>query len=319
MGSIALLGIEACEVPVGTQVTATVSVNNASVASGDYTKSTYGGRTYLNFKSTSKTNMTITVGTNPVTVSLIAVGGGGGGGWAEGGGGGAGGVIKYDSPTYSIPVGTYAIRIGAGGAGGVRTGVASATNASPGVNTTFGGTLLVAYGGSGGVSSFNTGGVQGGSGGGASVSNPTVPNTATAGQGFVGGNAGVFGTSPIVYAAGGGGGASSAGGNGTATLAGYGGDGVYWSNGEQSFPLALAGGGGGGGDGVGTGIAGFGGGNGASYASGLGNNGVAGTANTGGGGGGSLPGSYPTNNGVGGAGGSGFLSISFGSNVTITP
>lgn len=87
--------------------------------------------------------------TSPAGVDYLevyAIGGGGGGGGAsgvttsQGCGGGAGGVsFKYFTP------GTYAITIGAGGAGNTGTGAGTAGGA-----TDFGGGALIANGGAGG-------------------------------------------------------------------------------------------------------------------------------------------------------------------------
>lgn len=255
---------------------------------------------------TSSGTFTVSAGVKAVQVLVVA--GGGGGGDRFGAGGGAGGVI-YSASVTATP-GSYAINIGAGGAGGQ-------TNNSTGIagsNTTAFG--LTAIGGGFGTSENGGNGGSGGSGGGGSWSS-TTPGSGTSGQGNSGG-AGI--ASPRV--SGGGGGASQAGAGG-ANVQPNGGNGTAYSiSGSSTY----YGGGGGGADnrvdsagfggpaagngGLGGGGAGGGGeGNGqASSASGVGGNG---TANTGGGGGG---GAYIPSSATGrpgGNGGSGIVIIRY--------
>jgi hypothetical protein len=127
-------------------------MSNKFGASGG-TESTFtdGGVLYKVHTFTSGSNFT-TTGSASTTVTVVILGGGGGGGsgsgeWAFGGGGG--GYLKY---TINLSPGTYAVAVGAAGAG-----LTSCNNAATGAT--------------GGTSSFagssSTGGVGGGNGGGA--------------------------------------------------------------------------------------------------------------------------------------------------------
>jgi hypothetical protein len=112
---------------------------------------------------------TWTAPSNCTAAEVFVVGGGGGGGTGlassqvvAGGGGGGGAVIKKFVP---ITAGSsYTITIGAGGAGAIANSTTSITDAAVGGSSSFG-SLVTAYGGSGGVSydqinvgtpSFNT-------------------------------------------------------------------------------------------------------------------------------------------------------------------
>ena len=270
------------------------------------------------------------------TVDVLLVAGGGGGGMDMGGGGGAGGVLYT---TSSITHGnTYAVVVGAGGAGARARDVASERGAN-GANSTFNG--LTAIGGGGGASfhdnsSYPAG--SGGSGGGASggAQSPSggsggaggygggAAGTGTAGQGY----AGSFGT--WAWYPGGGGGAGGAG----STNPANGGPGIcyptmspyYFGGGGGGSAYAVGQGGtggigGGGGGALGdTSVAGKGGqGGGSALNAGVnGSRGLGGSwanvpggsagANTGGGGGG---GSHYNSNNAGGAGGSGIVIIRY--------
>ena len=163
---------------------------------------------------------------------------------------------------------TYAVDIGAGGAGGVST---------PGLGSAIGTIVSAAGGGIGGHNAGAGGngniGGSGGSGGGEGYSNAY-------GQGFslvagVGGNNGGRAGSGGGTASGGGGGAGAAGGNGSGTTGGNGGNGLDISAWLGQSPSSTIKGGGGAGAGSGVnGTAGTGGGGAAD------NNG---TANSGGG------------------------------------
>lgn len=270
------------------------------------------------------------------TVDVLLVAGGGGGGMDMGGGGGAGGVLYT---TSSIAHGnTYAVVVGAGGAGARARDVASERGAN-GTNSTFNG--LTAIGGGGGASfhdnsSYPAG--SGGSGGGAS-GGAQAPSGGSAGAGGYGGGAAGTGTAGQGYAGsfgiwawypGGGGGAGGVG----STNPANGGPGIcyptmspyYFGGGgggsAHSVQQGGAGGiGGGGGGALGdTGVAGKGG-QGGGSALNAGVNGSRGPnnawanvpggsagANTGGGGGG---GSHYNSNNAGGAGGSGIVIIRY--------
>lgn len=270
------------------------------------------------------------------TVDVLLVAGGGGGGMDMGGGGGAGGVLYT---TSSITHGnTYAVVVGAGGAGARARDVASERGAN-GANSTFNG--LTAIGGGGGASfhdnsSYPAG--SGGSGGGAS-GGAQSPSGGSGGAGGYGGGAAGTGTAGQGYAGsfgiwawypGGGGGAGGAG----STNPANGGPGIcyptmspyYFGGGGGGSGYAVGQGGtggigGGGGGALGdTGVAGKGGqGGGSALNAGVnGSRGLGGSwanvpggsagANTGGGGGG---GSHYNSNNAGGAGGSGIVIIRY--------
>jgi fibronectin-binding autotransporter adhesin len=187
--------------------------NNGSVLTADASSTSIGNGS-LTYSSGSFT------WTKPTSLTstdlLVLAGGGGGGGSYVGGGGGAGGLIQKSS--YSLSAETYAITIGAGGAGSPGHG-GKGTN---GGNTTFGGSLTAIGGGGGGACNCSSGGNRdgnnGGSGGGASFYSGT-PGSGTAGQG----NAGAS-TTGGRNRGGGGGGAGGAGGlvNGEGTNGGIG-------------------------------------------------------------------------------------------------
>lgn len=108
-----------------------------------------------------------------IQVICVGAGGGGGGGRCQnsgrvtGGSGGGGGAIAwgfFDSASLTQP--NYTISVGAGGAGGTSSAVLA--NGNPGVNgqyTTFGGTLVSASGGTGGLGGSSNIARAGGAGG----------------------------------------------------------------------------------------------------------------------------------------------------------
>jgi hypothetical protein len=238
---------------------------------------------------------------NTYGIEYLMVAGGGGGGGDLAGGGGAGGYI---ASAQAVTIGaTFAVVIGAGGAGG------PATRTNPGgvngSNTTGFGNTAVGGGTSAGYrNNASSTGSSGGSGGGGSAVDSSS-YTGAAGAGTTGqGNAGGLGGYASYYGAGGGGGAGAAGGSAVGSVTGAdGGAGKQWLDGSY-----YAGGGGGGGysnvtstqssGGIGGGGAG---GIGAGTA-------VAGTANTGGGGGG---GGYSGGAIAGAAGGSGTVIVRY--------
>ena len=229
---------------------------------------------------------------------LVAGGGGGAGSGGSGsgprGGGGAGGMLTdLELPLPNLAVGSYNVVIGAGGAGGANTSEINGTN---GQNSSFGGTL-VAIGGGGGGTYYNSGagpGLAGGSGGGSAYNYFEAAGTQLQGNRGRG-------------AANGAGGGGGAGGMGRTKATGdAGGDGGI---GRQSSITGTAtyyaGGGGAGGYTAGANNWGNGGlGGGGRGASG-GQTAVAGTANTGGGGGAGGSGA------AGAAGGSGIFIIRY--------
>ena len=291
-------------------------------------------------------------------VDLLLVGGGGGGGnggqrpspayYSGAGGGGAGGYLeKLD---FTLPIGFYEIRVGAGGITGVnQSGSPSfnrlGTSGDPSNITGPTITDLIAYGGGGGGGAWDsppnvngTDGSDGGSGGGSShvgsggVGNRTTATLPATGspipsylqnqgaqnvQGFPGGAA----VSDIRYGAGGGG----AGGAGQTypqvSDAGVGGIGrAAWSD-DPGIPPAYGtpgptpgryfAGGGGGANPVGGAAGGDGGGGkGGDRAPAATSPSVAGTVNTGGGGGGGS-GEDAGNNIKGQPGGSGIIVIRY--------
>ena len=134
-------------------------------------------RTFMHSGGTeAQTTHTITVGRDTICDILI-VGGGGAGGTYIGGGGGAGGVLYITNCT--IPVGTYNIQVGKGGAGVI--GGASGTTAQNGSSSkAFG--IEVFGGGYGGVGQWGTSaaqqaGANGGSGGGGGSTFSVSPGT----------------------------------------------------------------------------------------------------------------------------------------------
>lgn len=220
----------------------------------------------------------------PLSAEYIVVAGGGGGENVRAGGGGAGG---YRTGTLTGLTGSYAITVGAGGAGVPGGAANGATN---GGNSSIG-SLITSIGG--GKSYSN-----GGSGGGAQGNAGATYGVGTSGQGNNGGQG-------AYYGAGGGGGANAAGGNGTQYVAGNGGAGKSdtWTGSTRY----LGGGGGGGHQANLSGTAGTGG------VGGGGNGGLANassaTASTGGGGGGA--GGDGSSYFAGGAGGSGIVVIRY--------
>jgi hypothetical protein len=234
-----------------------------------------------------------------LSIEYLVVAGGGGGGAHVAGGGGAGGYRSSVSgetsgansaieSALSVPTGTYAVTIGAGGVFTYNNGSMSYSGANIGTNgsNTVFSTITSTGGGRGGSWSFLTAS-NGGCGGGRGGGSGGAPGTGVAGQGFSAVVLTDYGSYQETGGAGAGG-ANTAGGTGgigisssitgTATFrAGGGGAGAHDNN------VRSPGGNGGGGLGSRN----------------LENNAVAGTANTGGGG--------------GGGGGNG-NSVSFGAN-----
>jgi len=192
--------------PPTTQVELTAT-GGAIVVTRDYT-------TYHVFTSSSNF---VVVGSG--RVNYLFVGGGGGGGDRHGGGGGAGGV---QTGSFSVTTGTYAVTVGAGGAGGNYEANVTPTPRGCGFrggDTTISGVNTGLGGGGGGTydgpTSYATVGSGGGGGGGAGSGNSPAGSPGTAGQG----NAGGSGSNP---GGGGGGGAGGVGGNATGGSGGIG-------------------------------------------------------------------------------------------------
>jgi hypothetical protein len=180
------------------------------LATGGNTVNDYseGGISYRAHIFTSNGTLTFSAG-GEVQYLVVAGGGGGGGGW-QGGGGGAGG---YLSASTSVTARAYTVTIGTGGTG--RTvGGAAATN---GANSVLQDIATATGGGRGASESPNTNANTGGSGGGGTWFNDAalVGAAGTSGQGFAGGNGGVFPNydNPGKFGGGGGGGSSSVGTN----------------------------------------------------------------------------------------------------------
>jgi hypothetical protein len=187
-------------------------------------------RTHI-FKSTA--NFVVPTGASLSNVDFVAVaGGGGGGGSYRGGGGGAGGIKTSvtGQPTASnggstqskltFNAGTYAMTVGAGGAGALNY------YGNKGSNSTIGSLVTVEGGGRGGYYTGANQGGAGGSGGGSGGFGPTTPagvgGAGTSGQGNNGGQGSGDGA---VQCGGGGGGAGAVGFNGAGGTAGTRGDG----------------------------------------------------------------------------------------------
>ena len=248
-----------------------------------------------------------------LSVQYLVIAGGGGGGVANGGGGGGGaGGYRINTGEMSgrrssseaamiINTGTFAVVVGAGGAGNVHGGT-SGSRGTAGSNSSF--NSIVSNGGGYGGGDASRPGGAGGSGG-AAARNNTTRGSGTAGQGGDGGRAGV-------NAGGGGGGAGELlGPDGVdSNNGGRGGNGL--SSSITGTSVGRAGGGGGGSESPvnsSGGAASSGGGLGGCAGS-IGRAPTAGTANTGGGGGGS--GDYNSGgNHNGKAGGSGIVIIRY--------
>ncbi|MBI3884659.1 MAG: RHS repeat-associated core domain-containing protein [Opitutae bacterium] len=280
-----------------TQHTSTSGSSTSGPTSTGGTVTTSGGYRIHTFTGSGTFSLSA-----PVTADLLVVGGGGGG--SSGGGGGGG--VNYLAG-YALAAGSYAVTVGAGGAG---NGGFTATANSGGFSA-FNGNY--GYGGGGGGDCFGNTGLSGGSGGGAGrYWNPgtLAGGAGTVGQGFNGGAS--PGNSSSLAPAGGGGGAGGAGFDGIAATntSGAGGSGV--ANSISGASVTYGGGGGGGSTNAVTAGAGGTGGGGAgsstSYA-----NGTSGTNGLGGGGGGCFD-----SNGVGGSGGSGVVIIRYVASGTTT-
>ena len=247
---------------------------------------------------------------NNLSVQYLLVGGGGGApgyGGSDGGGGGGGGFL---TGTTKLPIGTYHIEVGKGGAGG-NYNLRAAGYAHDGEHGTSPGARnggdskfyqFTAFGGgAGSLAGSGVGGAgDGGSGGGGTDgANSKGPGSSINGQGNAGGTGAGSGNGK---AGGGGGGAGGVGGNGTNGNGGNGGAGLASSISGSSVIYA-----GGGGGVVYTGTSGSGGSGGGgaakSYNAG---DGVSGTDGLGGGGG-----AVATLNGDGGRGGNGVVILRY--------
>jgi hypothetical protein len=150
-----------------------------------------------------------------LSTEYLVIAGGGGSGVNAGGGGGAGGYLTASS--FSVTAQSYAITIGAGGAGAEFTPEVKGLQGSSSVFSS----ITAAGGGGGGIGNPNVGGNNnggsGGSGGGASSYNTLLGTGGTAtpsGQGFAGGNATAAASN---FTSAGGGGSGGAAANSTAS------------------------------------------------------------------------------------------------------
>ena len=242
-----------------------------------------------------------------VTADILIVGGGGAGSAGHGGGGGAGQLVFIHE---AILNGSYNIKVGKGGIGGISYEVLGGRQATKGFNSSFDTIIAEAGGTNTGITSDKNGGSGAGGDG-------WISDGGTAGKGVKDSNADTYSSGNVyskgndgaeqVGAIGGGG-----GGAGTSASGNSGGDGVSGIS-EISFDFKtnvgnigilendglvyLAGGGGGGGGSIGSGGKGGGSDSGNIYST---------LQNTGGGGGGGAGGS-----GAGGNGGSGIVIIRF--------
>jgi hypothetical protein len=276
-----------------------------------YGVATGGASTAVTVGGTAYTLLTFTTDSNLVVSSsglfdICLVGGGGGGGSSllngqNGGGGGAGGIVIQ---SVYLTAATYAIDIGAGGAGAT-TSAAGTNGAGSSINNTARSfsTIGGGYGAWTNTGIANVVGFPGASGGGGGGGASGAFSTGLVSlfptvMGFAGGN----GATPNNQAAGGGGGATAVGSAAVTTTGGAGGAGYDVSAFIGGSALFKAGGGGGGsGTSPGAGGSGVGGAGGTSA-------GNAAAANTGGGGGGAGSALVSSS---GGAGGSGIVYVRF--------
>ena len=216
-----------------------------------YGVATGGSSSAITVSSQAYTLLTFTSDTNLVVSTaglfdVLLIGGAGSGGGALTGngpqpGGGGGGVIGSATSaattlTVYLPAATYAIDVGAGGAG-----VTGEVEGNIGLGSGLGNVVSVAGGGGGGVlnaSAFAYIGRNGASTGG-SVDTPSQSPSVQSQAGNIGGSGASNGF-------GGGGGAGGVGGNGTLNTGGTGGNGIDIS-GFISGSAYYAGAGGGGG------------------------------------------------------------------------
>jgi hypothetical protein len=266
---------------------------------------------FVNNGTTNTSNYTC-VFERDTLCDILIVGGGGGGGYDRAGGGGAGGLLLYTDRVVNS--GTYIIKVGKGGSGGISNSVGGTNGEQSSIDGLPG---AIALGGGSGRN-VNISSTVGGSGGGGSYN--TSGSLGTPGQGNRGGS-GVN----VNNNAGGGGGAGGVGGDGLSGInpanSGNGGIGLNMSSyfgtgiGQSGW---FAGGGGGAlayDNSAFTAVStssrgGQGGGGNAGLA--RGQNGSPGLAGTGGGGGGGAN----ILQGSGGAGGSGIVIIRIKTSIT---
>lgn len=273
------------------------------------------GQTYVLEKFNGVGSCNWSVPSSVTSASVLVVGGGGGGGFDGGGGGGGGGVYQNSNITLT-PNSTIAIAVGAGGAAG-----SGYTNQSCVGFLGWNGSVVGCNGGTGAASSFDNYVASGGGGGGGIEANGSNDSNSSATRRGGGGGAGAqndntsasnpgqgqfpggsVSNTPFT-ASGGGGSYLAAGGNSSNTLAGTGATGV-----TATLDSLVYGSGGGGGtfNNATVAVGGNGAGSGGSQSSNPTNPAV----NRGGGGGGGGNGGT-SSKGVGTAGASGVVMVSY--------
>ena len=296
-------------------ITSTPSATTTGIT-GNYSYMVFTYTTETAGTGTGQTQYTINnIPTGGLVCDILIVGGGGGGGSRHAGGGGAGAVIYLTNQTLSP--GSYSIRVGNGGAGGISGGsyIGSQGNKGNDSSVSFNSTTMyLARGGGAGyhVSSTGNSNKDGGSGGGGGQVGGIAVSTNTP-SGIYGNSGGIYLDDGTNYGGGGGGGAGASGANAVVSggaIGGKGGDGIQLSiNGTATY----YGGGGGGGislSGNSAGQGGLGGGGAGSKGTETATNGSDGTGGGGGGGGFNVGA-----NATGGRGGSGIVIIRFLSSV----
>ena len=222
----------------------TITMNNTPVTPMQINTNDY----YYAFTSTTA-NYNFTC-TKDISCDILLIGGGGGGAFSSGGGGGSGSCIV--SMNNNLSPGTYNIKVGAGGTGGIYGGTYGGTqNGANGEDSKIGNIFLAKGGGGGGHAddSIPRSGLAGGSsGGGGGYDGGSSPNQVT--TNIVNG----ISTGPVItsnYAvygnkggtgfnwnssfnyeqlnSGGGGGIGNVGNNGDSLRPGAGGNGLYQS------------------------------------------------------------------------------------------
>ena len=211
--------------------TAWSSIGAVSATSTNSSITTVDGYTIHTFTSTG--TFTVAVGGY---VECLIVAGGGGGGARHGGGGGAGGMLTGTIGVNSN--GVYTITVGAGGAGTPVGGTISGTNGS---NSSAVGITAIGGGGGGGRSGIPGNGGSGGGGNTYGNNTATPGGTGNNRQGNNGGKSAP--THSDDYGGGGGGGAGAVGGDASQQVPGDGGIGLQSSISGTSTYYAGGGGG----------------------------------------------------------------------------
>jgi len=135
-----------------------IIMRHSAATGGDFIGTySYGGTTYRVHKFTANGNFILSATT---TVDYLIIGGGASGGHHSGGGGGAGGLVWQTS--QSLSAATYAVVVGAGGAG-----AGDDTPGNNGINSSFN-SIIGLGGGAGGGNQGSSAGSNGGCGGGSS-------------------------------------------------------------------------------------------------------------------------------------------------------